>query len=147
MRIIKFETPQKIDFLIYETSALQLIKKKKASSRFYWPSRDARLIYLHKPQIPWHTCDSISEHTGAKPCDIFTNCQSSIAARQIASNEAVARACLRPATLRMEIVVVDAVAAAAAKKPIGQSEDSFWQSTRRAAIFNTGVRILEIARI
>lgn len=64
-------------------------------------------------------------HTGARPCDIFTNCQSSIAARQIASNEAVARACLRPvlSALRMEIVVVDT--ATAAKKSIEQSKDLF----------------------
>jgi len=83
-------------------------------------------------------------HTDARPCDIFTNCQSSIAARQIASNEAVARTCLRPvlSALRMEIVVVDAaVAAAAAKKPIGQNKDSFALIYLHIAIFNMDTRI------
>lgn len=68
---------------------------------------------------------ALSEHIDVGLRDIFTNCQSSIAARQIASNEADARACLWPvrSALRMEIVVVDA--AAVAKKPREQSEASF----------------------
>lgn len=126
--LMKFETLK--DFLIYETKKNTYSSSyKNCNETFYRPSREkhARFIYLHKPQIPWRTCDSVSAYTGARPCDIFTNCQSSIAVRQIASNEAVARACLRPvlSALRMEIVVVDAAAVAAAKKPIEQSKDSF----------------------
>lgn len=63
--------------------------------------RHMKLMHLHKPQIPWPSV-YVWQHIGAhiraeRPRDIFTNCQSSIAARQIASNEANARADLSPA--------------------------------------------------
>lgn len=51
-------------------------------------------IYINRktrPRVRVRATHSVSAHTLARPRDIFTNCQSSIAAGQIASNEADAR--------------------------------------------------------